>query len=78
MFRLYLEPNIHKNKIMAVQKTVLIKNERELQIMRENAKIHKEVFDEIKKMVKPGVTGYDVDKLCGDICNKYNVLCGFK
>lgn len=63
---------------MSVQKTVLIKNERELQIMRENAKVHKEVFEEIKKMVKPGVTGYDVDKLCGDICNKYNVLCGFK
>lgn len=63
---------------MTQKKTVLIKNERELQIMRENAKIHKEVFEEIKKMVKVWTTGYEVDKLCGEICAKYNVLCGFK
>lgn len=63
---------------MWAKKEVLIKNEKELQIMRENAKIHKEVFEEIKKMVRPGTTWYDVDKLCWDICNKYNVLCGFK
>lgn len=63
---------------MKNKKTVLIKNEKEIEIMRENAKIHKEVFDEIKKMVKPWVTWYDVDKLCWDICEKYNVLCGFK
>lgn len=60
------------------KKTVLIKNEREIQIMRDLAKIHKEVFEEIKKMVKVWTTGYEVDKLCGDICNKYNVLCWFK
>lgn len=63
---------------MKNKKTVLIKNERELEVMRENAKIHKEVFEEIKKMVRPWVTGYDVDKLCWDICEKYNVLCGFR
>lgn len=63
---------------MKNKKTVLIKNERELEVMRENAKIHKEVFEEIKKMVRPWITGYDVDKLCWDICEKYNVLCGFR
>lgn len=63
---------------MKNKKTVLIKNERELEVMRENAKIHKEVFEEIKKMVRPWVTGYDIDKLCWDICEKYNVLCGFR
>ena len=40
-------------KTMKNKKSVLIKNEREIEIMRENAKIHKEVFEEIKKMVKP-------------------------
>lgn len=63
---------------MKNKKSVLIKNEREIEIMRENAKIHKEVFEEIKKMIRPWVTGYDVDKLCWDICEKYNVLCGFR
>ena len=55
-----------------------VKNEKELEQLRENAKIHKEVFEEIKKMVKPWVTGYDVDKLCWEIASKYNVLCWFK
>lgn len=55
-----------------------IKTEKELQIMRENAKIHKEVFDEIKKMVKPWVTWEQVNNLCWDICAKYDVLCWFK
>jgi|GEM_PF-2117793 len=40
-------------KNMNSKKTVLIKNERELQIMRKLAKIHKEVFEEIKKIAKP-------------------------
>lgn len=61
-----------------MKKTVLIKNERELQVMRELAKVHKEVFDEIKKQAKPWITGYDIDKLAWDICNKYWVLPGFK
>lgn len=56
----------------------IVKNERELQIMRENAKVHKEVFEEIKKIAKPWITGYDIDKLAWDICKKYNVLCWFK
>lgn len=56
----------------------MIKTEHELNIMRANAKIHKEVFDEIKKMAKPWVTGAQINKLCWDICKKYDVLCGFK
>ncbi len=55
-----------------------IKTQHEIQVMRENGKIHKEIFDEIKKMVKPWVNAMEIDKLCGDICKKYNVYCGFK
>lgn len=56
----------------------MIKTEAELNIMRENAKIHKEVFAEIKKLVKPWVTWYNVHKLAWDITKKYDVLCWFK
>jgi len=56
----------------------MIANNKELQVLRENAKIHKEVFEEIKKIIKPWITGYDVDKLAWDIADKYNVLCWFK
>jgi methionine aminopeptidase len=38
---------------MKHKKTVLIKNEKELQVMRENGKIHAEIFEQIKKMAKP-------------------------
>lgn len=53
-------------------------NEKELQILRENAKVHKEVFEEITKMVKVWTTATEVNTLCGDICKKYNVLPWFK
>jgi len=56
----------------------MIANNKELEVLRENAKIHKEVFEEIKKIIKPWITGYDVDKLAWDIADKYNVLCWFK
>ncbi|MBW7954832.1 type I methionyl aminopeptidase [Candidatus Gracilibacteria bacterium] len=61
-----------------VKKEVLIKNAKEISVMKELALVHKEVFEEIKKMVKPGTSAMEVNKLCEDICNKYNVLCGFK
>jgi len=59
-------------------KTVLIKNEKEIQIMRDLAKIHKEVFDEIKKTAKVWVLWREINDICGKICDKYNVLCWFK
>lgn len=57
---------------------MIIKTDKELNILRENAKVHKIIFDEIKKFVKPGISGYDVNKLCGDLCKKYNVIPWFK
>lgn len=51
---------------------------KELGIMRENAKIHKRVFDAIKAFVKPWITAKEVDKLAGDICKEAWVLAGFK
>ena len=53
-------------------------SKREVEIMRQNAKIHKKVFDEIKKTVKEWVSAVEIDKLCWDIARKHNVLCGFR
>ena len=50
----------------------------EIEIMRKNAKIHKKIFDEIKKIIKEGTTWKEINKLCWDIAKKHNVLCGFK
>ena len=63
---------------MNKKRNTIIKTPDELNQLRENAKVHKEVFEEIKKLVKPWITGYDVDKLAWDITKRYNVLCWFK
>ena len=51
---------------------------KEIEIMRANAKIHKEVFDEIRKVLKNWTTALEIDNLCWKIADKHWVLCGFK
>ena len=58
--------------------TWIIRTEKELEQLRKNALVHKEVFEEIKKMAKPGVSAYQIDKMAGDICEKNDVLAWFK
>ena len=50
----------------------------EINQLKINAKIHKVIFKEIKKNIKPWLEIYKIDKLCEEISNKHNVLCGFK
>lgn len=40
------------------------KTPRELDLMRSNAKVHKIVFDEIKKLAMPWVSAWEIDQLC--------------
>lgn len=53
-------------------------NKKEIEIMRQNAKVHKKVFEEIKKVLKHWTTAEEINKLCWDITKKHNVLCWFK
>lgn len=53
-------------------------NKQEIKILKENAKVHKEVFDEIKKILKDWTKATEVNELCWQIAKKYNVLCWFK
>ena len=53
-------------------------SEKELDIMRKNAKVHKKVFEAIKETVKPWVTAKQIDKLAGKICEDHWVLAGFR
>lgn len=46
--------------------------------MKANAKVHKEVFDNIREMFKPWLNAMDVDSMCSEVAKKHNVLCGFK
>ncbi|MDD2870667.1 MAG: type I methionyl aminopeptidase [Candidatus Gracilibacteria bacterium] len=53
-------------------------SKKEIEVMRENAKVHKLVFEEIKKIIKDGTKATEIDKLCGEIAKKHGVLCGFR
>ncbi len=53
-------------------------NEKEIEIMRKNAKVHKLVFEEILKVIKAWISAKDIDKLCWDIAKKNWVLCWFR
>lgn len=52
-------------------------SEKELNIMRENGHVHKEVFDEVKQILVPGVSAKQLDDLALKICKKYGVLSAF-
>lgn len=53
-------------------------SKKEIEVMRENAKVHKLVFEEIKKIIKDGTKATEVDKLCWEIAKKHWVLCWFR
>lgn len=56
----------------------MIINKKELEQLRKNAKVHRMVFDEIKSIVKPWVSAYEIDCLCETICKQNWVLAWFK
>lgn len=52
-------------------------NEKELDALRKNAKVHKNIFDAIKALVKPGTTAREVDDLAGKMCKDAGVIPAF-
>jgi len=51
---------------------------KEIEIMKNNAKVHKKIFDEIKKNIDIWTKASDIDKLCWELAKKAWVLCAFK
>lgn len=51
---------------------------KEIQLLRDIAPIHKQVFEEIKKTAKPWVDGVFINELAWNICKKGGVLPAFK
>lgn len=54
-----------------------IKNEQEIQLMREGGKILGHILQELKKMVAPGVTPLDLDQKAADIMKAFKVKPSF-
>ncbi|MCH8518491.1 type I methionyl aminopeptidase [Candidatus Gracilibacteria bacterium] len=52
-------------------------NEKELQILRENGKIHTDIFQAIKQFIQIGTRASEVDALALKMCQEYGVLSAF-
>jgi methionyl aminopeptidase len=57
---------------------MIIKNEKERRLYRDNAKIHAAIFDTIRPMLVVGTTGVEVDAKVGELCKKFGVKPAFK
>lgn len=56
---------------------VSIKSEREIQLMRESCKILAKVYEEIEKVIKPGVSTKDIDTLAEKLIRSYGCIPNF-
>lgn len=57
---------------------MIIKNEKERRLYRENAKIHTAIFDIVRPMLLVGMTGIEIDTKVGELCKRYGVRAAFK
>jgi len=57
---------------------MLVSNDRQLQIIRDNGKIHAEVFDEVRaSFLNVGNTGQEIESLAKEILMKHNATSAF-
>ena len=52
-------------------------SQKELTVLRKNAKVHKKIFDTIKDIVKVGTTAREIDALAGKMCRDAGVIPAF-
>ncbi len=57
---------------------ISIKTEQEIAIMREGGKILADIMEKAKEMVKPGITGLEIDRACEALILQYGVESAFK
>ena len=57
---------------------VSIKSEREIELMREAGKILAATHEELKEVLKPGISTWEIDKICERIIRGYGCIPSFK
>ena len=57
---------------------VTIKSEREIELMREAGKILCKTHQELKKIIKPGITTQEIDRIGEEIIRSYDAIPSFK
>ncbi len=62
---------------MEEQMAVSIKSEKEIELMREAGKILAKTHDELKNAIKPGISTWDINRLCEKIIRGYGCIPSF-
>ena len=57
--------------------SIIIKSEKEIQLMRESGKILAAVLQELQAMVCPGISTLDIDRKCAELIKKNNCIPSF-
>ena len=58
--------------------SVTIKSEREIGLMREAGKILAKTHEELAKVLKPGISTWDIDRIGEEIIHSYGCIPSFK
>ena len=56
---------------------VTIKSEREIELMREAGKILAKVHEELGKVVRPGISTKEIDRICEEMIRSYGCIPSF-
>jgi methionyl aminopeptidase len=56
---------------------IIIKTEAEIAMMKESATLVSKTLTEVAKMLKPGITTLQIDKLCGDFVRDHKAIPSF-
>lgn len=56
---------------------ILIKSEREIELMREAGKILALTHEELKKAIKPGISTYEIDRIGEEVIRSYGCIPSF-
>lgn len=57
--------------------SIIIKSEKEIELMRESGRILAKVLEELEKYVRPGLSTLDIDQKCAGIIKSYDCIPSF-
>jgi methionyl aminopeptidase len=57
--------------------SIIIKSEKEIELMRESGHILAKVLDDLTKYVRPGLSTLDIDKRCAELIKSYDCVPSF-
>lgn len=57
--------------------SIIIKSEKEIELMRESGRILAKVLQELQTIVRPGISTLDIDKKCAELIRSYDCIPSF-